>query len=187
MDSLERWFDPNIPMEYIIISFSVLCVVMAIGFIVYRGQRMTKFVMGALAIEYYFLVLCSTVICRTSPVSKRVELMPFYNYSDIWNGVDFKRTVMEILLNIALFVPIGFLLGGIMSKGFLKVLFTGCLLSILIELLQLASGMGLCETNDVIHNTIGSMLGYAAAMVLKKLISSECNILIRYKRAYMNS
>ena len=175
MDSLERWFDPNIPMEYIIISFSVLCVVMAIGFIVYRGQRMKKFVMGALAIEYYFLVLCSTVICRTSPVSKRVELMPFYNYSDIWNGVDFKRTLMEVLLNVALFVPIGFLLGGIMSKGFLKVLFTGCLLSILIELLQLASGMGLCETNDVVHNTVGCIMGYAAAMALKKLISSKCN------------
>ena len=139
---------------------------------------MKKFVMGALAIEYYFLVLCSTVICRTSPVSKRVELMPFYNYSDIWNGVDFKRTVMEILLNIALFVPIGFLLGGIMSKGFLKVLFTGCLLSILIELLQLASGMGLCETNDVIHNTVGCMVGYGLAQLLEMRFDIEHNNII---------
>ena len=169
MDFLERWFDPNIPMEYIIISFTVLCIVLAIGFMAYRGQRMKKFVMGALAIEYFFLVLCSTVICRTAPVSKRVELMPFYNYADIWNGVDFKRNVMEILLNVALFVPIGFLLGGIIPKGFVKVLHIGCMLSILIELLQLATGRGLCETNDVIHNTVGCMLGYAAAMSLKKL------------------
>lgn len=168
MDSLEKWFDPNIPMEYIIISFSVLCIVMAIGFIAYRGQKMMKFVMGALAIEYYFLVLCSTVICRTAPVLKRVELKPFYNYVDIWNGVDFKRTLMEVLLNVALFVPIGFLLGGMMPKGFLKVLFTGCLLSILIELLQLASGRGLCETNDVIHNTVGCMVGYGLALLLDK-------------------
>lgn len=169
MDSLQRLFAPNIPMEYIIILFSVLCIVMAIGFIVYRGQRMKKFVMGALAIEYYFLVLCSTVICRTALVSKQVELMPFYNYADIWNGEDYKHTIMEILLNVALFVPIGFLLGGIMHKGFLIVLLTGCLLSIIIELLQLASGRGLCETNDVLHNTVGYMLGYAAAMSLKKL------------------
>lgn len=173
MDSHEKWFDPNIPMEYIIISFSVLCIVMAIGFIAYGGQKMMKFVIGALAIEYYFLVLCSTVICRTAPVSKRVELKPFYNYVDIWNGVDFERTLMEVLLNVALFAPIGFLLGGIIPKGFLKVLFTGCLLSILIELLQLASGRGLCETNDVIHNTVGCIMGYAAAMVLKKRLESE--------------
>ena len=130
MDSLERWFDPNIPMEYIIISFSLLCIVMAVGFIAYRGQRMKMFVMLAMAIEYYFLVLCSTVICRSALVSKRVELMPFYNYADIWNGADIKRTVMEILLNIALFVPIGFLLGGMMRKGFVKVLLIGCVLSI---------------------------------------------------------
>ena len=51
MDTLERWVDPNIPMEYIIISFTVLCIVLAIGFIVYRGQRMKRFAIGALAIE----------------------------------------------------------------------------------------------------------------------------------------
>lgn len=115
---------------------------MAIGFIAYRGQKMMKFVMGALAIEYYFLVLCSTVICRTAPVLKRVELKPFYNYVDIWNVVDFKRTLMEVLLNVALFVPIGFLLGGMVHKGFVIVLLIGCVLSIFIELLQLASGRG---------------------------------------------
>lgn len=169
MDFLERWFDPNIPMEYIIISFTVLCIVLAIGFIAYRGQRMNKFVMLALAIEYYFLVLCSTVICRNAAVSKRVELMPFYNYADIWNGVDFKRNVMEILLNVALFIPIGFLLGGMVRKGFVKTCLIGCILSVLIELLQFATRRGLCETNDVIHNTVGCMVGYAAAIGLKKL------------------
>lgn len=142
MDSLERWFDPNIPMEYIIISFSVLCIVIAISFIVFRGQKVKKFVIVDLAIEYYFLVLCSTVICRNTPVLKRVELMPFYNYADIWNGVECKRTVMEILLNVALFVPMGFLLGGTMSKGFLKVLLNGCILSILVEALQFETGRG---------------------------------------------
>lgn len=122
-------------MEYIIISSSEFSIVVAIGFIAYRGQRMKRSVMGALAIEYYFLVLCSTVICRSAPVLKRVELKPFYNYVDIWNGVDFKRTLMEVLLNVALFVPIGFLLGGMMPRGFLKVLFTGRILAILIEVL----------------------------------------------------
>ena len=130
---------------------------------------MKRFVMGALAIEYYFLVLCSTVICRTVPVSKHLELIPFYNYADIWNGVDFKRNVIEILLNLALFVPVGFLLGGIMpSKGFVKACLIGCMLSILIELLQLATGRGLCETNDVIHNTVGCIIGYSITMPMRK-------------------
>lgn len=74
---------------------------------------------------------------------------------------------MEILLNVALFVPIGFLLGGIVPKGFAKACLIGCVLSVLIELLQLATGRGLCETNDVIHNTVGCMVGYGLAMALK--------------------
>ena len=102
--------------------------------------------------------------------------MPFYNYADVWNGVDFKRTVMEILLNVALFVPIGFLLGGMVKKGFVKACFIGCMLSILIELLQLATGRGLCETNDVIHNTVGCMIGYVVAMAMRRLSVSECII-----------
>ena len=82
--------------------------------------------------------------------------------------MDFKRTVMEILLNIALFVPIGFLLGGMMQKGIVRVLPIGCVLASLIELLQLASGRGFCETNDVIHNIVGCMVGYCLAMLLYK-------------------
>ena len=80
---------------------------------------------------------------------------------------------MEVLLNVALFVPIGFLLGGMMQKGAVKISLIGCVLSSLIELLQLATGRGLCETNDVIHNTVGCILGFAAAMVLKKLYVRE--------------
>ena len=79
--------------------------------------------------------------------------------------MDFKRKVVE---NVPLFVPIGFLLGGIVKKGFVKACLNGCLLSVFIELLQLATGRGLCETNDVIHNTVGCMVGYSLAMLLDK-------------------
>ena len=90
---------------------------------------------------------------------------------------------MEILINISLFVTIGLLMCSIAKR----VCFIGCMLSILIELLQLVSGRGLCETNDVIHNTVGYMVGYAVAMAMRRPSASECNILIRYKGTYMNS
>lgn len=79
--------------------------------------------------------------------------------------MDFKRKVVEY---VPLFVPIGFLLGGMIPKKFAKVLLIGWMLSILIELLQLETGRGLCETNDVIHNTVGCMVGYGLAMLLDK-------------------
>lgn len=63
-----------------------------------------------------------------------------------------------MLLNVVLYIPIGLLLGGLTDKWW-KALAVGCLLSMSIELLQLVFRKGLCETDDVIHNTLGALVG----------------------------
>lgn len=116
MDEIYEWLNPRIPVEYVLISFLVLSVAIVTGMLVMKGGRAKRFVLGALLAEYYFLVLCSTVVCRASVMERHVELMPFWNYSDIWNKVDYPADLIEVLLNMALFVPIGFLLGGLGLK-----------------------------------------------------------------------
>lgn len=113
MDEIYEWLNPRIPVEYVLISFLVLSVAIVIGLLVMKGHRAKRFVLGALLAEYYFLVLCSTVICRASHGERHIEIMPFWNYPDIWNRVDYPADLIEVLLNVALFVPIGLLLGGI--------------------------------------------------------------------------
>lgn len=112
MNEIYEWLNPRIPVEYVFISFLVLSVAIVIGLLVMKGHRAKRFVLGALLAEYYFLVLCSTVICRASHGERYIELIPFWNYLDIWNRVDYPTDLIEVLLNIALFVPIGLLLGG---------------------------------------------------------------------------
>lgn len=116
MDEIYEWLNPRIPVEYVLISFLVLSVAIVIGLLVMKGGRAKRFVLGALLAEYYFLVLCSTVICRASHGERHIELIPFWNYPDIWNWVDYPGDLVEVLLNIALFVPIGLLLGGLGFK-----------------------------------------------------------------------
>ena len=111
MDEIYEWLNPRIPVEYVLISFLVLSVAFVIGLLVMKGGRAKRFMLGALLAEYYFLVLCSTVICRTSHGERHIELIPFWNYLDIWNRVDYPADLIEVLLNVALFVPIGLLLG----------------------------------------------------------------------------
>lgn len=113
MDEFYEWLNPRIPVEYVLISFLVLSVAIVTGMLVMKGGRAKRFVLGALLAEYYFLVLCSTLICRASHGERHIELIPFWNYLDIWNRVDYPADLIEVLLNMALFVPIGFLLGGI--------------------------------------------------------------------------
>lgn len=167
MDEFYEWLNPRIPVEYVLISFLVLSVAIVIGMLVMKGSRAKRFVLGALLAVYYFLILCSTVICRASVMERHVELMPFWNYLDIWNQVDYPADLIELLLNMALFVPIGFLLGGIGFKT-KKVLLMGIFLSGIIEVSQFGFCKGLCETDDLIHNTLGAFLGYLGFLGILK-------------------
>ena len=168
MDEIYEWLNPRVSIEYILLSFLVLCVAIVVVMLMTKGKKMMRLVLGALLSEYYFLVVCSTVICRPCHHGKRIELMPFWNYPDIWYRVDYPADLIEVLLNIALFIPIGLLLGGLGMK-FKKAILIGIVLSVIIELSQLVYVKGLCETNDVIHNTIGCVVGYLCFCVLLKI------------------
>lgn len=167
MDEIYEWLNPQIPVEYVLSSFLVLSVAIVIGMLVMKGSRAKRFVFESLLVEYYFLVLCSTVICRASSGKRHIEIMPFWNYSNIWNRVDYPADLIEVLLNVALFVPIGLLLGGIGFKT-KKILLSGIFLSGIIEVSQFAFCKGLCETDDVMHNTLGCVIGYFGFISLFK-------------------
>ena len=167
MDEFYEWLNPRIPVEYVLSSFLVLSVAIVIGLLVMKGHWAKMFVLESLLAEYYFLVLFSTVICRASHGERHIEIMPFWNYPDIWNRVDYPGDLIEVLLNMALFVPIGLLLGGIGFKT-KKVLLSGICLSGIIEVSQFAFCKGLCETDDVMHNSIGAFLGYLGFLGILK-------------------
>lgn len=78
---------------------------------------------------------------------------------------------LNVLLNIALFVPLGFLL-PLLAKPFRKwyaALCAGFGVSLLIELAQLFTGRGMCDVDDLFTNTLGAMLGWCAAMLVLAL------------------
>ena len=88
-------------------------------------------------------------------------MMPFWSYWDYGEHSYFMEMFGENILNVLLFVPIGFLAGcGLRGMTFKKVLFLGGGLSVFIELLQFVFKKGFCETDDVIHNVLGCIIGY---------------------------
>lgn len=75
-------------------------------------------------------------------------------------------------MNIALGVPLGFLLSFIMnSRSWWKVGLVGFLFSSVIELNQLIFKRGLCEFDDVFHNTLGCVIGYGIGKMMIALIN----------------
>lgn len=68
----------------------------------------------------------------------------------------------EILLNIALFIPLGLLMAMMYTSIYwVKVLLFGIMLSSTIEISQYVFMKVLCEADDIIDNTLGVLIGYA--------------------------
>ena len=111
--------------------------------------------------EWIFLVLCTIVLFRETSAERGYNLMPFWSYWDYGEQSYFLEMFGENILNVLLFMPIGFLAGcGLRGMTFKKVLFLGGGMSVFIELLQFIFKKGFCETDDVIHNVLGCIIGY---------------------------
>lgn len=69
--------------------------------------------------------------------------------------------IMTYILNIIMFVPLGFLLPFIWEefRNLVKVLYTGFLFSVAIEISQLFNNRA-TDIDDLIMNTLGAILGY---------------------------
>ncbi len=65
-------------------------------------------------------------------------------------------------MNVIVFIPVGMMLGSLLRvKGScLIVLLIGCSISVTIETLQFCFMKGFSEVDDVMHNTLGCLIGY---------------------------
>jgi len=123
-----------------------------------------------LLMEWIFLVLGTCVIFRESGEEYQVNLVPLISYFDYGENSYFMEKAALNILNVALFIPIGLLSGyGFRNITWKRVLCIGALFSIFIEILQLILKYGLCETDDVIHNVAGCMVGYGVYKLCSKL------------------
>lgn len=118
--------------------------------------------------EWVIVILCTTVFFRESGDEMRINLIPLSSYFDIPENSYLMEVTAINILNVVLFVPVGFLLvSGFRKMTWQRALVIGALLSFSIELLQLILRRGLCETDDVIHNVIGCAIGYGIITLTK--------------------
>ena len=116
----------------------------------------------------FLTILTLTVIGRI-PGERQLQIIPFWSYGEILCGNHY--VLKQVILNIVLFVPIGILLPFLLNKKVsLEIaLVYGVVFSSIIEVLQLVTCRGLCEFDDIFHNSLGCMIG---CMIHKKI--TEC-------------
>lgn len=142
----------------------------------YRGER--KFPWGKTILWLFFLgylviVLYATIL-RNAGGYRDWNLYLFRAWREAWNNFSTKNWA-NVLLNIAMFGPLGFLL-PLLGRKFRKwylTLPTGFAASLVIELVQLALGRGICDVDDLFCNTLGAAMGYFAVMFILSLLGKQ--------------
>lgn len=131
-----------------------------------------KQVFGLWLFEYVFIIYGSTVLFRVTNCLSRVEVEPLRKYDGILTGKLFVFDP-EMLMNILVFVPLGFLLGLTFKRlKWRGILLTGFGISLSIEIIQYFLRRGTAEVDDLIHNTIGCFIGYGI-FLLSKIIYTQ--------------
>lgn len=124
------------------------------------------------------LLLCWTLVILFATLGQRAEgetlsdpvLIPFYSYYTVLKGGP-RELCRANLMNAILFYPAGLfgceLLPPGRRPGWKIAVMTGvfALLSIGIEYTQYRMALGLAETDDVIHNALGALLGALACRI----------------------
>lgn len=124
-------------------------------------------------IGYLAIVLYATIL-RNSGGYREWNLHLFRAWREAWNNFS-TRNWANVLLNIAMFIPLGFLL-PLMGKKFRRWYVTipvGFGVSLAIELVQLAMKRGICDVDDLFCNGLGAAMGFFAIMAIGSMFAQK--------------
>ena len=154
------------PLHRIVIVMVVLVILWAaIGKIAGRRQWW-KWFNAVVFLGIVSAILYTTVYARGENLQTPV-LIPFHSFIEAKIQPELYRAM---LMNIFLFEPIGLSLTNILPQKAHPVAITvvfAMLLSIGIEASQFCFHLGRCETDDVIMNTLGAVIGATAYGLVK--------------------
>ena len=127
-----------------------------------------KVLWWALLIAYCGFIVWMTLLNR--PVTTReYKLELFWGIRTISkNKVIGLQVVLQFFQNILLFIPFGFFFPS-KNNSRKNTLAIAAVFSTAVELIQYISARGLAETDDVISNTIGAVVGFQLFHLFRKL------------------
>ena len=134
---------------------------------VFGGKKIRISVFCKALIVYTGFILLATLFCRESSLQAVAAPFPLWSWVEVYQRKNVGM-LYDILLNILLFVPFG----GLMKLACKQIRFPvgwliGFLLSMVIESSQLVFHLGLFEWDDMLHNSLGCLIGCAVVSVVQ--------------------
>lgn len=166
---------------FALIGGLLLALSIFVGYLLYKkvfhGQKSmskTQWITLFLLSCWLLLVLALTSLSRGANFTGSFNIDFFSGYINAWNKWSISELQL-IIFNMLMFAPLGFLLPLFWKKAekFKVTLFVSIGLTICIEILQLFTGTGIFELDDLFHNCIGSLFGYFCIMAILSIIREK--------------
>ena len=160
-----------------ILSIAVIAVI----YLMYKKKhgKERKFPWGKIALYlilagYLLIVIYATLLRGQGTFIRVYNLHLFRAWREAWNNFSVLNWA-NVLLNVALFVPLGGLLPLLWKKcrKWYVTLPIGFGTSLAIELVQLAFCLGSCDVDDLFTNTLGAVIGFFCIMAFLSLFNEK--------------
>lgn len=147
-----------------------------------RAQRKKSHIV-LLILTLILIIFFTFIVRETFEVrhvgSRGLMLVPFREFYSLFTAPNRSFYFWQIFLNILLFIPFGFSLSCNLyiyrqpHHLFLPILLSGLFVSISVELLQYITSRGFTEIDDVINNTIGTIIGWLIYDRILKVVKKK--------------
>ncbi len=118
------------------------------------------------------LILWITILSREALIGTPITYRPFHALISFLKEMQRGRIGTNLLGNIVLFLPIGFLFPAVTDwKKLWRTVAAGIGFSLLIETIQLITSRGCFDFDDVILNSLGCVIGYGIHRAARKLFT----------------
>jgi glycopeptide antibiotics resistance protein len=134
----------------------------------YLRIRIKRFALLCLVLYFIFLGYITLFTYNYYVYGPSVNLVIFDSIKLMLDSGDYWLFFKNVIGNVLLFLPLGFLLPLINKKmkKFFVMFVTGFYLSIFIELLQFAFAKRIFDIDDILLNTIGTIVGFITFHIL---------------------
>lgn len=166
-----------LPPERIVLIFALATFLYLKLWTLFHSRRWFHFGVGGVLICWLAAALWATVLNRAPGDFSGPELIPFHSYRNMIATGNWEISLANFM-NTVLFYPAGLLLTSLFPQRWSPALRSAAvivpflLLSIGIEYSQFHWALGEPEVDDVIHNTLGAILG-ALPLLLTGLLPSR--------------
>ncbi|MGN1195901.1 MAG: VanZ family protein [Acutalibacteraceae bacterium] len=129
----------------------------------YREKEKLARIFGVILFSASCLFFVYLAVFRRVPHEVQTEFTPLWSYCATISGSYGIDVFAQIIENIVIFIPIGFFLPfalGEKKSSFLSAFVFGFVLSFFAEGCQYVFSLGVCETDDLINNTLGAVVGF---------------------------